>query len=96
MDVVLVAVKGVRDKVFGASNTNQGQTVALPMRRDGPLTIRAYLSQLSLSKLGPDASPALCLAPVRELLEDPEKGVAESWGLVERGFALAQHWDGGN
>ncbi|RYP30644.1 hypothetical protein DL767_006144 [Monosporascus sp. MG133] len=64
IDVALMAVKGVREKVFGVSNTNQGQDVALPKRLDEPLTIRAYLSHLSLSKLRPDASVVLYLAPI--------------------------------
>ncbi|RYP02768.1 hypothetical protein DL764_005642 [Monosporascus ibericus] len=63
MDVVLMAVKGVRGKIFGVSNANQGQGVALPNRLDEPLAIRAYLSQLYLWRLRPDASLAPYLAP---------------------------------
>ncbi|RYP48215.1 hypothetical protein DL768_005875 [Monosporascus sp. mg162] len=64
MDVALMAIKGVREKIFGVSSTNQGQAVALPKCLDEPLAVRTYLSQLALSRMKPDANLALYLAPV--------------------------------
>ncbi|RYP78375.1 hypothetical protein DL771_000560 [Monosporascus sp. 5C6A] len=64
MDVAMMAIKGVREKISGVSSTNQGQAVALPKCLDEPLAVRTYLSQLALSRMKPDANLALYLAPV--------------------------------
>ncbi|RYP12040.1 hypothetical protein DL765_007500 [Monosporascus sp. GIB2] len=92
MDVALMAVKGVREKVFGVSNANQGQGVALPNRLDEPLTIRAYLSQLSLSKLGPDASLALYLAPVAFIGHQQRQAWYKTTGYKSRFYGTASEF----
>ncbi|KAK7750547.1 hypothetical protein SLS62_007523 [Diatrype stigma] len=59
-DIALMAIKGVREKVFGLTNTGQSQgqslgppAAELPTRVDDPLALRAYLARVALTTPAP-------------------------------------------